>query len=416
MSSYPPARLTETLVSRLKFPSGSNQKFATQFDTEVRGLHVRTYQSGRRAYWLKYSLGRKQRYKELGPATRGQLEKARERAGEISGAARRGMDLVASERREANRKTIADLVPTYLEARKGTLRDTSLELLSYYLNDSWKNLHSRFVDEVRRPDVVAELDKLERTSGKVSADRARSALATFFDWCLDRGFTESNPVVRIKNRASSGGRERVLSAAELRAVWKACEALDAEALDRQRTQELPQRGHAYSRIVRLLVLTGQRRDEVGGLCRSEVNEAERRLELPAERTKNGRPHFVPLVRAAWGLLTQGWPKGFVFGRFEGSNAGFGGWSKAKAELDARITKARDGKPLPHWTVHDLRRTFVTGWAEYKIADDALAELTINHVSGTRRGVRGTYDRSQRLEERRAALERWAAWVERTVRG
>ena len=129
-----------------------------------------------------------------------------------------------------------------------------------------------------------------------------------------------NPVAGIKARAEASSRERVLIEAELRAVWHACGDDD------------------YGRIVKLLILTGQRKTEIGDLTWNEINETDRQIELPGSRTKNKRPHVVPLSKLAWAALPQKREgREHLFGR---RGTGFSGWSKAKRELDSRIAAAR----------------------------------------------------------------------------
>jgi integrase len=400
-----PVELTPAIVRSFKFPKGSNQKADDLYDTTIRGFHVRAHRSGKKDYRLKYHRpGKGQRYCIIGPALPDKLKQARRTAYDIKEAAKLGRDIVGEARAKANRRTVGDLAPEYLKQRltevgSGSLRQSTYDALEHYLTTSWKPLHCLQVDEVRRADVVDGLDRIEEGAGPVAADRARSALSGFFDWCVDRGHCEASPVVRIKNRSTNGSRKRTLSAAELKAVWRAA-GDDA----------------SYGRVVRLLILTGQRKSEIGSLQRSEINLDKRQIELPEHRTKNGRPHVVPLSDLAMAQLPTplpAAPEAFLFGRYE-TTGGFSGWGKAKAELDRRIAKARGGKPLAHWTLHDLRRTFVTHMAENRLGDRDLVELVVNHVSGSRRGVAGVYDRSERLEERREALTCWSDYIAQLV--
>jgi len=219
---------------------------------------------------------------------------------------------------------------------------------------------------------------------------------------MGRGLVEANPVVGIK----SGGvarRNRTLTVGELREVWL---ALGATSDD-------------FARIVRLLICTGCRRDEVGQLSWSEVaeNADGPQLEIPGSRTKNHLAFVVPLSELALAQLPEkheGWA--LVFGRRAGG--GYSGYSKSKKELDATIAANRKEKgiaePMPAFCLHDLRRTTATMLRELRFADTHLVELCLNHISGTRSGVAGIYDRSERLEERRSALENWSDWISANV--
>jgi len=153
--------------------------------------------------------------------------------------------------------------------------------------------------------------------------------------------------------------------------------------------------------VRLLLLTGQRREEVGGMRSSEIDLDKAMWALPGERTKNGLPHLVPLSRQAVELITaQPRHKGrdFVFGEGEGP---FSGWSRSKKRLDRRCG-------VEAWTLHDLRRSVSTAMNDELGIAPHVVEAVINHVSGeAKRGVAGTYNRAQYLKERTLALQAWA---------
>lgn len=406
-----PALLTPELVRAHALPAHSNQKHADLFDTECPNLYVRASHTGKKSYRVKYSLRGRQTSAKIGPAVASKpaLKAARDRAFKIVAAAREGVDIVATEKVKASRRLVADAIPDYLatlKARIATddLRQSSYDTVERYLQNGWRALHAKAVNEVARADVIAGLDRIERVSGPVAADRARSALAGFLDWCLDRGLILDVPFNRIKNRSPNGSRDRVLTLDELRLVWRAAEALEREA-------GTP---HPYSRIIRLLALTGQRKGEMGGLSGPEVveNGEGLQIELPSSRTKNHRPHIVPLDPAAAALLPAVTAeKPCHFGRY--GTAPFSGWSKGKRELDAKVAELNGGKPID-FTVHDLRRTFATHMAEQRFADDDLIECIVNHVSGRRSGVAGTYNRSKRLGERREALAKWARFVKRLV--
>jgi len=167
-------------------------------------------------------------------------------------------------------------------------------------------------------------------------------------------------------------REHVVTDEELAAIWRAC------------------RDDDYGRIVRLLILTGQRRDEVGDMKWTELDLDRRIWAIPRERTKNGLTHEVPLSDVALEIL-QSIPRrdgrDFVFGEGRG---GFSGWSKSKTRLDARIAKA--GAVMRPWRLHDLRRTVATHIAEMGTLPHVV-EAILNHVSGHKAGVAGIYNRA-----------------------
>jgi integrase len=213
---------------------------------------------------------------------------------------------------------------------------------------------------------------------------------------MREGLIELNPAIGT-NRADERSRERVLSDAELAVVWRAC------------------REDSYGRIVKLLMLLGQRREEIGAMADQEI-----RLErdgghwsIPGERTKNSRPHEVPLPSSAAAILREA-PR--VKGRKSlfGEGVGpFSGWSKARRALDARI--AATGTELAPWRLHDLRRTVATRMAELGIQPHVI-EAVLNHVSGSKAGVAGIYNRAAYGPEKRHALNLWAAHLESVVAG
>ena len=190
-----------------------------------------------------------------------------------------------------------------------------------------------------------------------------------------------------------GSRERVLSDGELRSLWTATGGDDQ-----------------YSQILRLLLLTGCRRDEIGSVRWSEVDLEKALISLPGERTKNSRAFDVPLAPAALSIL-EAQPRkpdrDFVFGRGRG---GYRGWARSKATLDSRV------KIEPRWTLHDLRRTLSTVMHERLGVQPHVVEAVLGHVSGHKAGVAGVYNRAAYLAEKTVALLRWAEHIAAIVEG
>jgi len=403
-------KLTEGFADRLEVPSGKRDVlvFDSGHGDTVRGFGIRKFASGEAYYFVKYNIGRKQRRQSLGSVTRGNLKAMRVLASEVKARARLGQDIIAEKAAARSKPAITalgDIVPKYLSARECELRERTYTAAKRYLERSWKPLHECAIGAITRADIVGVVDDLERDSGKVAADRARTALSGFFAWAIDRGYCDANPTMNIRARNQNGSRTRVLTEAELVEVWKTCVDDDP------------------GRIVRLLILTGQRRSEIGDLAWPEINFAERQVDLPDTRTKNGRPHIIALSDEALAIIKAVPRRGgrdFLFGNRVG---GFSAWSKAKAELDARIAKARAQvthnaqiKPMPAWTLHDLRRSFVTHINERKLAPPHIVEAIVNHVSGHLAGVAGVYNKALYLTERRQALELWGDHVLALVEG
>ena len=207
---------------------------------------------------------------------------------------------------------------------------------------------------------------------------------------MRRGLHDNNPVIGTEKRRERS-RDRTLTDAELAIVWNAV------------------RGSDYGDIVRLLILTGQRRTEIGSLQWKEIGFDENLISLPPARTKNARAHSFPMSKPVRDILkARPHTPDYVFGR-----DGFSDWGKCKISLDARIAEL--GKPLPDWTIHDLRRTFATGLQRLGVRLE-VTEAILNHVGGSRGGVTGIYQRHSWAEEKRTALDAWAAHVLDVVSG
>lgn len=429
-------KLVEGYADRMNVPEEARDvlAFDNGHDKAVRGFGIRKFQSGRAFYIVKYSFRGRTRRHSLGEVRRGNLDKMRELAEDVKARARLGQDLLteqaskmASERAAKTAVTVGKLVPTYLEERQGDLSDRSHHEVTRYLTKGCSDLHHLVVGTVSRGDqggvvdinkrwtpldthkleivarshIVEVIDSLAKANGKVTADRAKAALSTFFGWAIDRGYCDLNPTLNIKARAQNGSRNRVLSEEELLEVWQAC--LDDE----------------YGKIVQLLILTGQRRAEIGDLSWLEVDLEKRQIELPASRTKNGLNHIVPLSNEALAILETVLPseqRDFAFGTT--GAGGYGGWSKSKSQLEGRIATARIkagvGEMEP-WVLHDLRRSFATHSNELGLGLPHTIEAVLNHVSGgAKQGVAGTYNRSSYAAQKRELLEKWGEHIARLI--
>ena len=204
------------------------------------------------------------------------------------------------------------------------MKPRSLVECRRHLLRDWKPLHGLALSGVNRPLIASRLGALVKTNGPVPANRARATLSAFFSWAIGEGRCDNNPVIGT-NKQSEKQRERVLTDDELIMIWHAA----------------PE--NAYGRIVKLLMLTAQRREEIGGLRWSELQPSEKALiALPGSRTKNARAHDVPLSAAAVDVL-KAQPRIFgrdlVFGEGEG---GYSGWSKAKSAWTKHV-RLRTGR-------------------------------------------------------------------------
>ena len=247
------------------------------------------------------------------------------------------------------------------------------------------DIHS-LIDETRRSGAPG----LERRSDGPTEARARvmlSCLSKMFSWLVQHRRVSQNPCKDVHRPEASAARDRVLTDAEIVTFWR---ATDAERKE-------------LSALLKLLLLTGCRLNEVAGMTRAELSDDGATWNIPGSRTKNKRPHVVPLAPLARKMVGTG-SEGFVFTTTGRSPVS--GWSKIKRRLDAAMK-------IPPWRLHDLRRTAATGMAEIGVAPH-IVEAALNHISGAKAGVAGTYNRAAYAEEKRAALERWATHVQGLV--
>src|SRR5262249_23929535 len=233
----------------------------------------------------------------------------------------------------------------------------------------------------RRRDIAELLDQVTATSGPVAANRLRAALSALWTWGLRTGLIEadSNPVSLTLKHVEKPP-ERTLTDQELRTIWKATAG-----------------GDDYSGIVRLCLLTGCRRDEIGGLRWDEVQDHQ--LKIGTERMKGGIAHEIPLLPAMGAILPIRHENGrpCVFGR---AGTGFSGWSQSKKGLETKLAKA--GHCLKPWTLHDLRRTFST-----RLHDAGVGPLIVEALLAHKQhGVAAVYNRASFREAKRSALALW----------
>jgi integrase len=386
-------RLTTTIARSLACPAGKSEQ--TYFDDDLPGFGVRVRATGSRTLLVQYAVAGKTKKVFLGSPSVVDISKARATAKDLLAAVRLGGDPAsdkANERAKA-RETVGALVPQFLERQRQRLKPRSLEETARHLSSHAKPLHGFPVSEVDRRLISKRLTEIATKSGPAAANRVRASLSAFFTWAARSGYVDGNPVAYTDKAVEIGARSRVLSDGELRTIWQ---ALD----DGQ-----------YDGIVKLLILTGARRDEIGSLRWSEIDLERALITFPPARTKNRREHLIPLSEPAkkilmtlpCGIESDGSERDPVFGR--NYSDGFRNWSTSKRELDARLAKA--GTPISDWSLHDFRRSLSTTAHERFGVAPHVVELLLAHASGHQGGVAGVYNKSLYLEERRRALARWA---------
>jgi integrase len=361
------------------------------WDDDLAGFGLRVRKGGSRVWIYRYRIGRKQFVMTLGDARAVPLPVARANAADCQARVRLGRN-PAAEKKAARIETnvvVGPLVDQYLDARAEKWRPNSSREVRRHLLNYARPLHGLPVSSLSLRVISDLLTTVKKKSGSVTSNRLRASLAAFLGWIIRTGIRlpDGNSAA-LAERFAEKSRSRVLSDAEIKAIWRHLDNSD------------------HDTIVRLLLLTGQRAAEIGGLLWDEVQGNQ--IVLTGERTKNKRAHIVPLSEPAQALLNRLKIVGRnrVFGR-DDSN-GFRGWSIAKQRLDQRIAKTNGG-PLADWVVHDLRRTVATKMAELGVQPHII-EAVLNHVSGYRAGVAGIYNRASYAPEKREALDRWARHV------
>jgi integrase len=387
-------KLTAAEAERLTLQPGETDRI--WFDDSIPGFGVRLRSTGSRAWVFQYKISGKTHRLVIGKTSAMKHGRAREIATEYYAKVKLGRN-PATEKRlqvERARHTFGGLVERYLVQQQSQLRASSYREIARHLEIHAAPLHSLPLDHVEQRMIAERLAQIERTSGAVTANRVRASMSAMFGWGMREGPALANPVANT-NRREEKARDRVLVDSELRVVWRAL------------------RDNQYGTIVKLLMLTGQRANEISGLRWSEIDFDRNVISLPGSRTKNGRPHEVPMARQVRDLLAAQ-PRidgrHLVFGKGDGP---FSGFSRCKEALDA--TLAQNGCPLADWVLHDLRRSVATGIAEIGIAPHII-EAVLNHVSGHNGGVAGIYNRSHYSAEKAEALARWDEHIRGVVEG
>lgn len=263
-------------------------------------------------------------------------------------------------------------------------------VVKHYLSPKFKD-HP--LTDIGRTEIQSILDSI--SPNKKATKRSVFAYASvFFSWAVARGDIPRNPLTEMVKPEPTLARDRVLSDEELFEVWKASANLPA----------------VFGSFYRLLILTGQRREEVATLRWQDLDRPTKTWLIPRERAKNGVAHVVPLSASALTELdllasnSEKWPQSGYVLTTKGKSP-ISGFSKAKRTLDLNIAKER-GAPLPEWRIHDLRRTLATGLQRLGVRFE-VTEAVLNHVSGAKSGVAGIYQRHDWASEKRNALDAWA---------
>jgi integrase len=384
-----PIRITKTMVGKLVCPLG--QKEAFFWDGEISGLGLRVYPSGRKVWALQYrDAGGRTRRHPIGQASAIDPAAARKLAGDLLTRVAAGANPSVERRQARKAETVGDIFDAYLSHAEKEQRPSSFDQTRRNLRKYAAPLHREAVTDIDRAAVSGLHQRLGTDVGRVQANRVLASLSAAWVWALRTGLAGGDNPAAYVPKFSEKARERVLSTDELKLIWRGTEGQGK-----------------YDRIVRMLLLTACRRQEIGGTRWTEIEGDV--LVVPAARMKRGRPHEVPLTPLALAQLPE---RGDDGGVFSISDDGFEGWSGAKKALDQRI--AAFAAPLPAWGLHDLRRTFSTMAHERALAEPHVIEAVLAH-EGAQSGVAGVYNRAAYREQKRTALNAWAELVADIVR-
>jgi integrase len=383
-------------VTALELPAGKTDHIVWDDAMPGFGYRLRAGAGGKmlRSWIVQYKRAGATRRMLLGNAAVLGAEQARLAAKKALAAVALGQDPQADriDRRHRDRHSLKSVVDQYLAAKKPDVRARTYVEAQRYLSSGryLRPLHSLPIDTITRADVASRILAIAREAGNVTAAHARSNLNAIYVWAMQMGLTDTNPVIGSVQPKASEGRTRVLTDAELASVWRACS---------------DEHDH-YARIVRLLILTACRRQEVGGMCWSELDAEQGVWTIPAARSKNKRQHTLPLPAAAWaiiGTVPHVAGRDYLFG--ERGMAGFGNWGDCRAALADRL-----GDSVAPFVLHDIRRTIATKMADLGVQPHIIEEVLGHARSGHKRGIAGIYNRAVYMREVKAALELWATHV------
>jgi len=397
------------------------ENFAVRFQPKASG-------GWSRSYVMTYRLGGRLRKLTIGKLSKITLDVAIDEArlafAKLVGETPVDPAIERKANRDVHNDRLIDFVQPFLDSQKAKgLSDTwmhtqAMHLLgvTHKLTGAFKpayfaGLHNLAPKLIDRRMVAEQLDKITQEKGQIAMTNARATLSKFFSWLISRHIAETNPVSGTE-KIYADQVERTLSVEELVKVWHAADP-----------------AWQFGRIVRQLILTGGRRDQIGGLKHTELDlDAEipmitlpRKAGLRARKkavngvenkrrrggSKNNETFQIPLSPQSVELFRMEKMKKpvYVYGDDAGEG-GFSGWSKSMPKLYEKI-----GDGVEHWTLHDLRRSFATIAVEKLDADPIVADACINHKPPSlTKGVMGTYQKAKLLEKRIELMNRWGAYI------
>jgi integrase len=409
------------------------------WDSEVPGFGLKVTPAGKKLYVLQYRLGgrgtptRRYTIGEHGAAYT--PDQARDVAIRLRGKIKEGADPQAEKKAKAapapKRQTFPETADAYLRQAGKRLRPSSYRewsrIIERDVNPTWRSYRT---EDITRSAVRELLQGIADRGAETQANRTLARLRTLFNWAVEQDVITVSPCAGLKPVKKETARDRALSDEEIRRFWNGCDQL----------------GSPFGPLFKLLLLTAQRRDEVGTMEWSELDLEKRLWVIPHQKAKNDRTHEVTLSDLAIEIIAGIKEERSKLDHLKASPFAFttngktpvSGFSRAKERLDEKMERqARKSaglpeeneayckalalrpetqllKQLPEWILHDLRRTAATGMAKLGIPPHVV-DRVLNHVSGTIRGVAAIYNRHGYSEERKRALEAWAHYVETLIR-
>lgn len=382
----PSTRLTEVQIRAAKTPPDRPQ--VDLWDATVRGLSLRVTASGVKSFSLKYRNARgKEKRIKLGRYPDMPLADARAAAMEFKARIARGEDpAVDKKTSEPEERTVSSLIDEFVK-RHASFNKSGKETERILRREFEPGFGERDYASIAKAEMIGLIETITDRGAPVLARNTLAAVRKMFNWAVSRDLLDRSPCDRVKAPGKAPKRERALSIEEVRSVWRAAQAI-----------EWP-----FGPLIQLLMLTGQRRNEIANLRWSWIDEEKRLIAFPASIMKNGREHLLPMSSPVVEIVRD-------LPRFNGDDRLFrsrsnasenvvSGFSKTKRRLD-QLSGAAD------WVLHDIRRTVATQMNALGVQDTTV-DRVLSHVIP---GVSGVYNKHKYLDEKRDALERWATFL------
>jgi integrase len=356
-------------------------------DLHCPGLSVRISAHGLKTFTVKFRYGIRQRRLKLGVYPRITLATAREKAIDVLRQVDEGID-PTKRRRSSDMKVEAicrEFIRLHAQPRNKSFREAERVLKRELI----ATFGQRDIRDIKRWDVLEIMDAAIARGSTYQANRIHSNIRKLFNWCIERGILETSPIVGLKAPTKEESRDRVLDDDEIERLLGAC-----------RNDVYP-----FRQFVPMLLATAQRRGELAEMRWSQIDFENKIWVIPADRSKNGKPHVVPLSAYALKLIS-------AVPRFTDCDYVFTTTHRSPVSgFSKMLRRLSEGSETSNWRLHDLRRTAASGMARAGVAPHVV-EKVLNHVSGTISGVAAVYNRYGYDSEKRAALERWGQALER----